>query len=237
MRYQYLAYLAAPALLHLASAGKPGEAHEVGETDHGEAHGAGHGEIDHGKPEDEEVDHGKEDHEEQEHGETGHDESEEADHDEVDHGEPDHGKPETPAQPCARLCDLPSEIAECEDTLLKEQRLAAAAFTGAYADKDVDTMMSYVIEDYIQHNPNIMSGRDIAHKYIGKRLSDPGIVNNVTKVISDLNYIMIHVHRTQPGKKDRALADVYRFDGTCIAEHWDVQEDVEEDAPNPLAWF
>ena len=118
-----------------------------------------------------------------------------------------------------------------------EQRLAAAAFTGAYANKNVDTMMSYVLEDYIQHNPNIQSGRDIAHEYLGKRLSDPGIINNVTKVISDLNYIMVHVHRTQPGEKDRALADVYRFDGTCIAEHWDVQEDVEEDAPNPLAWF
>lgn len=229
MRYQYLVYLAAPALLHLASAGKPAEANELDETDHGEGHVKGHGEIDHETPEDNEVDHVKEDHEEPDH--------KRPDNEELDHGEPDHDEPEKAAQPCARLCDLPSEIAECEETLLKEQRLAAVAFTGAYADKDVDTMMSYVVEDYIQHNPNILSGRDIAHKYIGKRLSDPGIVNNVTKVISDLNYIMIHVHRTQPGKKDRALADVYRFDGTCIAEHWDVQEDVEEDAPNPLAWF
>lgn len=146
-------------------------------------------------------------------------------------------QPDQPGQPCAPLCDLPPEIAECEDTLLQEQRQAAAAFTGAYADKDVDAMMSYVLPDYIQHNPNIHSGRDIAHKYLKKRLSDPGIVNDVTRVISDLNFIMVHVHRTQPGKKDRALADVYRFDGTCIAEHWDVQEDMEENAPNPLAWF
>lgn len=139
--------------------------------------------------------------------------------------------------PCARLCDLPAYIADCEDTLLEEQRAGTEVWAQAYADKDVDTMMSYVVDDYIQHNPNILSGREVALKYITKRLSDPTIINNVTLVITQLNFVMLHVHRKQEGKPDKAMADIYRLDGTCIAEHWDVQQDFEEDPPNPLTFF
>lgn len=142
-----------------------------------------------------------------------------------------------PVKPCIPLCDLPPEIAECEETLLEEQRAATAVWAQAYANKDVDTMMSYVVDDYIQHNPNILSGREVALKYIRKRLSNPAIVNDITLIITQLNFVMLHVHRTEPGKPERAMADIYRLDGTCIAEHWDVQEEFEPSPPNPLAYF
>ena len=139
--------------------------------------------------------------------------------------------------PCARLCDLPAHITESEDTLLEEQRAGTRVWAQAYANKDVDTMMSFVVDDYIQHNPNILSGRSVAQEYITKRLSDPTIINNVTLVITQVNFVMLHVHRKQQGRPDKAMADIYRLDGTCIAEHWDVQQDFEENMPNPLAFF
>lgn len=140
-------------------------------------------------------------------------------------------------QPCSRLIDLPDEVSECEETLLGAQREATAVWSNAYGSKDIDTMMSYVVEDYIQHNPNIQSGRHVAQRYIKGRLSSPEIINNVTRVVSQLNFVMLHVHRTQPGEKERAMADIYRLDGTCIAEHWDVQQEMDPGAPNDLAFF
>ncbi|SPO00974.1 uncharacterized protein DNG_03722 [Cephalotrichum gorgonifer] len=138
---------------------------------------------------------------------------------------------------CELLPELPLSISQCRDTLLAEQREKTALFALAYGEKDVDTMMSYVADPYIQHNPNIESGKDIARRYIKQRLSAAGINNNVTRVISDLNYALLHVHRTQPGRQGRVLADMYRLNGTCIVEHWDVQEDMNPEAKNPRAYF
>lgn len=140
-------------------------------------------------------------------------------------------------QPCAVLQDLPHHISQNDDALLNHQRAATAVWSKAYGDKDVDTMMSYVRQDYIQHNPNIKSGREIARKYITKRLSTPQLVNNITLVVSQLNFVLLHVHRINPGEKDRAMADIYRLDGTCIAEHWDVQQEMDSENPNPAAFF
>lgn len=140
-------------------------------------------------------------------------------------------------QQCSLLSDLPPNIAESEDVLLGQQRDAAGIWSQAYADKDVDTMMSYVVDDYIQHNPNIQSGKEIAQSYLTRQLASPGLVNNVTLVISQLNFVLLHVHRIQPGHRDRVIVDIYRLDGTCIVEHWDVQQDMDPDAPNPGAFF
>jgi len=34
-----------------------------------------------------------------------------------------------------------------------------------------------------------------------------------------------------------ALADIYRMDGTCIVEHWDVTQARPANATNPIAMF
>ena len=48
---------------------------------------------------------------------------------------------------------------------------------------------------------------------------------------------MLRVYRKQQCKPDEAMAGIYRLDGACIAEHRDVQQDIEEDMPDPLAFF
>lgn len=140
-------------------------------------------------------------------------------------------------QSCTVLSALPEDVTNDEVALLTRQQEATAIWAQAYAEKDVDTMMSYVRTDYIQHNPNIKSGREIAQQYITKRLASPGLVNNVTLVVSQLNFVLLHIHRIQPGEKDRAMADIYRLDGTCIAEHWDVQQEMGSNNSNPRAFF
>lgn len=34
-----------------------------------------------------------------------------------------------------------------------------------------------------------------------------------------------------------ALADIYRMNGTCIVEHWDVTQETLRNATNPIAMF
>ena len=40
-----------------------------------------------------------------------------------------------------------------------------------------------------------------------------------------------------PGLATKALVDIYRMDGTCIVEHWDVLQVVPANATNPVGFF
>ncbi|KAI8664011.1 hypothetical protein NCS55_00908000 [Fusarium keratoplasticum] len=106
-----------------------------------------------------------------------------------------------------------------------------------YGDKDLDTLLSYVVDPYIQHNPLAPSGKAVAQAGMTQIFATPGLINNVTRVISDLDYVAIHVHRIQPNTTDKAIVDVFRLNGTCITEHWDVQQIMIPSSTSPLAYF
>lgn len=97
----------------------------------------------------------------------------------------------------------------------------------------------FVSKDYIQHNPFIASGREASIK----ALSPGGIYDfskaNVTMmhVMFESPYAMVHYKAQFPGQPALAFTDIWRFNGTCIEEHWDVIESRPADATNPPALF
>lgn len=40
-----------------------------------------------------------------------------------------------------------------------------------------------------------------------------------------------------PGAKPKAVVDLFRMDGTCVMEHWDVIQERPENPKNPLAMW
>lgn len=138
---------------------------------------------------------------------------------------------------CTVLPDLPKSISGDAETLLNLQRETTAIWAKAYADKDVDTLVSYVVDPYIQHNPLAPSGKAVAEAGMRIILAAPGLINNVTRVISDLDFAVLHTHRIQPNTTDKAIVDIFRLNGTCITEHWDVQQTMVPSTINPIAYF
>lgn len=120
---------------------------------------------------------------------------------------------------CNVLADLPKEVSGSPEALLSVQHDTTAIWAKAYADKDVETLVSYVVDPYIQHNPAAPSGKAIAEAGMKMILSTPGLINNVTRILSDLNFAVLHTHRIQPNTTDKAIVDIFRLDGTCIIEH------------------
>ena len=53
----------------------------------------------------------------------------------------------------------------------------------------------------------------------------------------DNNIGFAHVRVNQVGEPPLALADIYRMEGTCIVEHWDVTQYLPANATNPIALF
>jgi predicted SnoaL-like aldol condensation-catalyzing enzyme len=117
--------------------------------------------------------------------------------------------------------------------LFYRQRNVSAAFTG------------HVQESYIQHNPYFLSGRAAAIAGLEKAV--PGMQNRIARVsISDGTGFVFYksvaagaaAGKAAAGKEAyRAIVDVFRLEGACVMEHWDVIQTRPADARNPLALF
>jgi predicted SnoaL-like aldol condensation-catalyzing enzyme len=105
-----------------------------------------------------------------------------------------------------------------------EQKVIFADFVNAfYVTKNVTkAFLDHVAEDYIQHNPGFPSGRQVAMD--GLKNYVPGLKVSVarTSVSDNAGWVMVKQESSKGAKGYSMVVDVFRFDGTCIVEHWDV---------------
>ena len=92
-----------------------------------------------------------------------------------------------------------------------------------YGQQDVRTAFdTYVAEDYIQHNPGLADGRDVARDALSEKFGDPTFSVTVERMLVDGDLCALHIRARRDGKPAAAVVDFYRADGDRIIEHWDV---------------
>ncbi|GFF88652.1 hypothetical protein IFM53868_05574 [Aspergillus udagawae] len=104
-----------------------------------------------------------------------------------------------------------------------------------YGEKDVSKAFStYVDPGLIEHNPFEQSRDEVV-----ARLSQiiPVTGFTVLRSIFDGDTGFVHVRVDEEDAQPIAFADIYRMDGTCIVEHWDVVQSLPENSTNPIAMF
>ncbi|KAF6231451.1 hypothetical protein HO173_010412 [Letharia columbiana] len=121
-------------------------------------------------------------------------------------------KPATPSQQHAIFFDFINKLYTLEDP------------TTAY--------LTYVSPDYINHSPYAPQGRAAAIAFLNYLI--PSV--NRTIVHETFEGGIGFVHLNVAGGQ-MAVADVFRLDGTCVMEHWDVDQARPANATNPLALF
>lgn len=125
--------------------------------------------------------------------------------------------------------------------LTEQNRQIVEAFADIfYRQKDVEkAFMEYVsAENYIQHNPTILDGREAAIEMLKPKFSNPEASFDIKRILVDGDLAMIHLH----GKMNKAhlggaVADIFRLENGKIVEHWDVLQPVPENAINPHPMF
>lgn len=108
-----------------------------------------------------------------------------------------------------------------------------------YERKRVAEAFAFLVaEDYRQHNPTIGDGPAPAVEMLTPKFDgSPEARFEVQRMLVDGDLAMVHVRASRPGMPDAAVADIYRFDGDRIVEHWDVLQPVPPNAVHDHPMF
>jgi predicted SnoaL-like aldol condensation-catalyzing enzyme len=104
-----------------------------------------------------------------------------------------------------------------------------------YGEKNASKAFeTYVDPKIIEHDPDDTQDRDA----IVARLSQIIPFADFTILASNFNNNIGLAHlKVNEDPEPAALADIYRMEGTCIVEHWDVIQYRPADSTNPIAMF
>ncbi len=94
---------------------------------------------------------------------------------------------------------------------------------------------TYVATNYINHNPFIPDGRDAAITALLPLVPIADI--EILHKLFDMGIGAVHMKVTFPGQGPEAFVDIFRFNGSCIVEHWDVEEAVPKNATSEHPLF
>jgi len=112
------------------------------------------------------------------------------------------------------------------DNALRNKAIVREFLTKTFTDRDFTALERWLSPDYIQHNPVIPAKRAglraLVEKYPEGRHYEPGMI-----ILAEGDLVMAHGRYSGGGGKTLIAADIFRFEGDLIVEHWDVlQEEV-----------
>jgi predicted SnoaL-like aldol condensation-catalyzing enzyme len=116
-------------------------------------------------------------------------------------------------------------------------------FVDTFVNKNdfITALETHVADTYVQHNPAALSGREQTLGFFKNRpkggtplavkntIINQGLTNNVG---------FVHYKMEMPGSpRPKAIVDLFKMNGTCVMEHWDVIQERPENPKNPLAMW
>ncbi len=105
--------------------------------------------------------------------------------------------------------------------------------------KPQEAFMTYVAEDYTQHNPMAQDGRAEALKHLGPIFeANPDLKVDIKRIFGDESRVAVHyLSKMTPDARGSAAVDMFRVKDCKIVEHWDVIQPMPERSANPHPMF
>jgi predicted SnoaL-like aldol condensation-catalyzing enzyme len=102
-----------------------------------------------------------------------------------------------------------------------------------------EAVRRYVGPYYRQHNPQAGDGPEPFIQFVrGFMQAFPDLKVEPKRQIAEGDLVVVHSHLVrQPGDRGMAVMDIFRLENGKIVEHWDVLQEVPEQAANPNTMF
>ncbi len=122
------------------------------------------------------------------------------------------------------------------------KKLVLEFYDLAFNKKDLSSVDKYLDENYIQHNPQFLTGRAGFVKGVTDLLKQyPNWKTSFKRVIAEGDLVVVHCwaqpDSTNPKDRGLAIIDIFRIDNGKVMEHWDVIEPVPEKSANDNTMF
>ncbi|MCO6003571.1 ester cyclase [Actinoallomurus purpureus] len=124
--------------------------------------------------------------------------------------------------------------------LERNKRNVLAFYEAGINNKDFETASKLIGDRYVQHNPLIADGAEGFERRVEfiKR-TFPDLRAEVKNIFAEGDFVIGHVHGVRvPGQRGTAIVDIFRLDEDGkLVEHWDVMQDIPEEAENENGMF
>jgi predicted SnoaL-like aldol condensation-catalyzing enzyme len=127
-------------------------------------------------------------------------------------------------------------------TAAANKALVLECYQRLFGDKDLDAIDQCMSEDYIQHNPNVATGRAALKQMFAGVLAKmpnppPKTKVDVRRAAAEGDLVWLHIRTVMPDGRLTAIVDIFRVEKGRIVEHWDVVQPVPEKAANDNGMF
>jgi predicted SnoaL-like aldol condensation-catalyzing enzyme len=122
-------------------------------------------------------------------------------------------------------------LASSDSKAASNKRLVYDFFREVFEAGRIDLAPKYLAENYIQHNPNLQTGRAAFMEFFSKnsksKPTEPRLRAPIVAIVSEGDLVMISFVREgvdpqEPTRKfTTTLFDLFRVENGLIAEHWD----------------
>ncbi len=121
---------------------------------------------------------------------------------------------------------------------IRNEKIVRDFYNKVFLAKNASAAVNYLEQDYIQHNPNVATGRQAfinAFTQIFKQ--NPNFSTQIKRIYTDGNYVIVHSFSPRE-PAGSAIVDIYRLnDDGKIAEHWDVIQQIPGKSANNNTMF
>ncbi|MEJ7641124.1 MAG: ester cyclase [Candidatus Nitrosocosmicus sp.] len=124
------------------------------------------------------------------------------------------------------------------DKEIRNDKIVREFYNKVFFDKNASAAVNYLEDDYIQHNPNVPTGREAfinAFTLIFEQ--SPNYSTQIQRLYTDGDYVIVHSF-APIGDTGNSIVDIYKVnDNGKIAEHWDVLQKIPSNPANNNTMF